>query len=264
MTLTVKGILEDGTDNYSTGETVTVSSASEYEVVEGLGSGGADWVGYYVATENVYRYVRSVSVSGSSAYYAIITSAEGVNTGFELPVFSFLFDTTGAYKISSFKDLRQGNVSQSLSSDTSEYGIVHTDGTIIVDGIHAGEDLAKGAIIYIHPDDGLAYNAIAANQSVHPDLLYQVQALGVVYPKPIAAGGVGSVLCRGVFGLSTQDPLYQVYGTLTPGVIVVSKDDAGEPQDVKVLVDFTKKGDKAFVPWIRVIESFGAVVAEVV
>jgi len=240
-------------------EVIQVSSSSRHEVRPGLGTGGGDWVGFYAETKNFYSFVRSVQVSGaSSSYYGIITSSEGVDIGRELPVFSFVVDSSGAYKLNTFKDLRQTNISQNMSSENQETSIVHTGGTITVT-VTAGESLVRGDIVYIKHSDGKAYNAIAQNDALPVDDLDQVQVLGVVYPRDIPVGTSGEVLCRGVFGLAETDTMYSVYGGLTPGVIVLSKSDKGYPQDLMDLISYIRNGDKDFVPVVRVIEAFGSV-----
>lgn len=242
-------------------ETITIGSTSKYEVREGLGPGGSDWVGYYSESKNFYSMVESLKVqSGGGGLYCIIASSDGIDVGNELPVFSVIVDYQGNYKLASLKDLRQNNVSQGLSSQNQETSIIHTDGTLTVP-VTAGESLYRGDIVYLKHSDGKAYSALAKNESASVDDLDQVQVLGVVYPRDITAGATGEVLCRGVFGLGENDPMYMTYSGLTPGVIVLSDKTKGNPKDLYDLISYIRTGEKDFIPVVRVIEAFGKVLS---
>jgi hypothetical protein len=262
ISVTIYGVLDNGQDNYASPETVTVSSSSSKDLRTGLASGVPDWLGYFSVSVNTYQYIRSFSISGGGGSYCCILSLENVNSYYELPVCSFIYDATGAYVLPTFLDLRRKSLYLQGSFTNNETGSVTTaDGTILVD-VTAGENLDKGSIVYLKSADGCAYNALAQNQDVSNDSLEQVKVLGVIYPNPITAGASGTCLCRGTFGFGTSDTMYTTYLGLTPGVVVLSKDTKGNPMNMLDLIGWIQDGSKPFTPVVRTIEAFGQVLTQ--
>jgi hypothetical protein len=255
-TVQVYGILEDGTDNYLSPETVTVSPSSSMDIRSGSGAGGGDWVGYFTLSTSSYRYIKYFAVTGTQGSdYCCLISGEGISGGRLLPVCSIQTLSDGTYLGYTLRDLRRDNLFQSMASTELIQGLQHTDGTLTV-SCTAGESLHRGDLVYVKPSDGMVYRALAQNDLAN---VSQMQVLGVVYPSDIAQGSVGPILCRGVFGLDPSDPNYSVYGALSPGVLVLSKDSLGLPMNLPDLVAFEKNGFVPYTPVVRVIENFGAI-----
>jgi hypothetical protein len=264
ITVQIYGVLDNGQDNYSSPETVTVSSNSSVDLRTGLASGVAPWLGLFSVSQGTYQYIRKFFVYGGGGSYCCILSMENVNSYYELPVCSFIYDSTGAYVLPTFTDLRRKSLYLQGSFTHNETGSsTTTDGTILVT-VTAGENLNKGSIVYIKQEDGLAYQALAQNQDVSNDALEQVKVLGVIYPNAITAGASGTCLCRGTFGFGTSDTMYSTYLGLTPGVIALSKDTKGNPMNEPDLMDWIKDGSKPYTPVVRVIEAFGQVLSKAI
>lgn len=257
VVVTIYGVLDTGEDNYLSPEVVTVNSSSRVEIREGLSVEVPTWAARFEISTHTYRYIRKLVFSGSGSSYCCVVSMENVNPWYELPICSFVFDASGNYIQPTFLDLRRKSLFLSGTTKNNDIGsIMDADGTIYVD-VTAGETLAKGALVYIDHTDGFAYNALAENMAVANDDLGKVQVLGVVYPHPIVQGTMGTVLCRGLFGFGTDDPMHSVYANLTPGVVVLSTGTPGDPMNLMDLIEHIKYGDNPYIPVVRVIESFG-------
>lgn len=241
-------------------ETLTVSSSSRQDLRQNMASGVADWSGWFEVSTYTYQCINKLVFSGGGSAYCCVLSMETINNWYEVPVCSFVFNTSGTYILPTFKDLRRKSLYIQGSLTAANDQGTTTDGTILVE-VTAGEPLSKGHIVYLKSGDGKAYQALAQNQNVDNDDLEQVKVLGVVYPRDLAAGSVGTVLCRGIFGFGTVDTVMRpVYDALTPGATVLSKDTKGTPVDLLSLTDWIKSGNKPYTPVVRVIETLGDVV----